>query len=76
MRFFALTGFEPATPRLFARLLSIGMLHLALGGLSMAYEWDEWRARRVRLIKIASMWPLSATALSVPVAVLLTASPL
>ncbi len=38
----------------------------------MAYEWDEGRARRVRLIKIASMWALTASALG---ALLLTAAP-
>lgn len=49
---------------------------LPLGGLSMAYEWDEGRARKMRLIKLASVWALTASALSVPVALLLTASPL
>ncbi|NKM07959.1 hypothetical protein GFM29_29990 [Rhizobium leguminosarum bv. viciae] len=49
---------------------------LPLGGLRMAYEWDEGRARRTRLIKMASMWALMASALSVPVALLLTASSL
>jgi hypothetical protein len=42
----------------------------------MAYEWDEGRARKMRFIKVASVWALSASALSVPVALLLTASPL
>jgi len=42
----------------------------------MAYEWDEGRARKMRLIKLASAWALTASALSVPVALLLTASPL
>ena len=46
------------------------------GGLTMAYEWDEDRARKMRLIKLASVWALTASALSVPVALLLTASPL
>ena len=44
MSIVALTGFETATPRFLARLRSAGMLHLELGGLSMAYEWDEARA--------------------------------
>lgn len=42
----------------------------------MVYEWDEVRARRTRVIKIASMLALTASAISVPVALLLTASPL
>jgi hypothetical protein len=42
----------------------------------MAYEWDEGRARKMRLIKLASAWALAASALSAPVALLLTASPL
>ena len=66
----ALTGFETATPRFLARLQSAGMLHLGLGGLSMAYEWDERRARQVRLIKMASMWALTTSAFSIPVALL------
>jgi len=42
----------------------------------MGYEWDEGRARKMRLIKLASVWALTASALSVPFALLLTASPL
>ena len=42
----------------------------------MVYEWNEGRARRARLIKMASMLALTASATSVPVALLLTASPL
>jgi hypothetical protein len=42
----------------------------------MAYEWNEDRARKMRLIKLASVWALIASALSVPVTLLLTASPL
>ncbi len=42
----------------------------------MAYEWDAGRARRVQLIKMASMLALTVSAVSVPVALLLTASPL
>lgn len=41
----------------------------------MAYEWDAGRARRMQLIKMVSMIGLTASVLSVPVAVLLTASP-
>lgn len=40
----------------------------------MAYEWDAGRARRTRLIRMASMLALTASAISVPVALLLTAS--
>lgn len=42
----------------------------------MAYEWDAGRARRAQLIKMASMLALTASAISVPVALLLAASPL
>jgi len=42
----------------------------------MAYEWDAGRARRAQLIKLASMLALTASALMVPIALLLTASPL
>ncbi len=42
----------------------------------MAYEWDEGRARKLRLIKLAAVWALTASALTVPVALLLNASPL
>ncbi|WP_256119957.1 hypothetical protein [Shinella lacus] len=41
----------------------------------MAYEWDAGRARRAQLIKSVSMIALTASVISVPVAVLLTASP-
>jgi hypothetical protein len=57
------------------RHLSLEMLRSRPEGLSMAYEWDEGRARKMRLIKLASLWALTASALSVPVALLLTASP-
>ncbi len=46
------------------------------GGTCMAYEWDYRRARRVRLLKMASALALTASALSVPVAMLLVAAPL
>jgi hypothetical protein len=49
---------------------------LHLGGTPMVYEWNEVRARRARLIKMASMLALTASAISVPVVLLLTASPL
>ncbi|MEW9612801.1 hypothetical protein AB3G45_02875 [Shinella sp. S4-D37] len=42
----------------------------------MAYEWDAGRARRTQLIKMASMLALTASAVSLPIALLLTASPL
>jgi hypothetical protein len=42
-----------------------GNASLPLGGLSMAYDWDKGRARRTRLIKLASVWALTASALSV-----------
>ncbi|WP_280954545.1 hypothetical protein [Metarhizobium album] len=41
----------------------------------MAYEWDAGRARRMQLIKLASMLALTASAISAPVALLLTTSP-
>jgi len=41
----------------------------------MAYEWDAGRARRTQLIKMASMIARTASVISVPVAVLVTASP-
>lgn len=41
----------------------------------MAYEWDASRALRAQLIKAVSMLDLTASAISVPLAVLLTASP-
>lgn len=51
------------------------MLDCPAEGRSMAYEWDAGRARRARMIKFGSMLALAASALSVPVALLLTASP-
>ena len=42
----------------------------------MAYEWDEGRARKLRLMKLASAWALTASALSIPITLLLAASPL
>ena len=42
----------------------------------MVYEWDEGRARRARMIKMATMLALALSAISVPVALLLSASPL
>jgi hypothetical protein len=51
------------------------MLHCSPGGHRMAYEWDVRRARRTHMIKMVSMIALTASLLSVPVAVLLTASP-
>ncbi|WP_256120594.1 hypothetical protein [Shinella lacus] len=42
----------------------------------MAYEWDAGRARRAQLLKMASMLALTASAVSVPIMLLLTASPL
>lgn len=41
----------------------------------MAYEWDPRRARRARLIRLAAAVALSASAITVPVAVLLAAAP-
>lgn len=41
----------------------------------MAYEWDAARARRAQLIKAASVIALTASVISAPLAVLLTASP-
>ncbi|MGJ7043376.1 hypothetical protein J2Y63_006660 [Shinella sp. BE166] len=41
----------------------------------MAYEWDERRARRAHLVKLATAMALTLSAISVPVAALLAASP-
>jgi hypothetical protein len=42
----------------------------------LAYEWDERRPRRAQLVKLATAMALTLSAISVPVAVLLAASPL
>jgi hypothetical protein len=42
----------------------------------MAYEWDEGRGRRVRLIKVSTVLALTVSVVSVPLAILLTAMPL
>ncbi|MGQ3212475.1 MAG: hypothetical protein ACT6U0_27090 [Shinella sp.] len=42
----------------------------------MAYEWDPRRARRARLIRLVAAVALSASAITVPVAVLLAAAPI
>lgn len=42
----------------------------------MAYEWDPRRVRRIHLIRLAAAVALSASALTVPVAVLLAAAPI
>ncbi len=42
----------------------------------MAYEWDPRRARRARIIRYATALAISASALTVPVAVLLAAAPI
>jgi hypothetical protein len=49
---------------------------LAAGGTGMAYEWDPRRARRARLIRLAAAVALSASAITVPIAVLLAAAPI
>lgn len=41
----------------------------------MAYEWDPRRARRARLMRIATTFAIGASALTVPAAVLLVAAP-
>lgn len=41
----------------------------------MAYEWDPRRARHARLIKFATAFAIGASALTVPVALLLAAAP-
>ena len=48
---------------------------LARGGTGMSYEWDPRRARRARLMRIATAFAIGASALTVPVAVLLAAAP-
>ncbi|MCY1378108.1 hypothetical protein D9M69_657170 [compost metagenome] len=52
------------------------MLFSPLEELVMAYEWDPRRARRARLIRLAAAVALSASAITVPVAVLLAAAPI
>ena len=42
----------------------------------MAYEWDLRRARRARIIRYATALAISASAITVPVAVLLAAAPI
>jgi len=42
----------------------------------MAFEWDARRARRARLIKFAAALAISASAMTVPVAVLFAAAPI
>lgn len=42
----------------------------------MAYEWDELRARRARLIRSGSTAAYAAFAISLTIALLLIASPL
>lgn len=42
----------------------------------MAYEWDPRRARRMRLIRLAAAVAMSASAITVPVALLLAAAPI
>jgi hypothetical protein len=42
----------------------------------LAYEWDSRRARRARLIRLAAAVAISASAKTVPVAVLLAAAPI
>jgi len=42
----------------------------------MAYEWDSRRARRARIIRFATALAISASAITVPVAVLLAAAPI
>ena len=41
----------------------------------MVYEWDEGRARRARFLRMTSMLALSASAICVSLALLLTAAP-
>ena len=46
------------------------------GETGMAYQWDPRRARRARLIRLAAALAIGASAITVPVAVLLAAAPL
>jgi hypothetical protein len=48
----------------------------SIGGTCMAYEWDPRRARRARIIRYATALAISASALTVPLAVLLAAAPI
>ena len=61
----------------FRLLVDFGTLKclIACRRIGMVYEWDEGRAKRARLIKVASLLALTASAISVPIAVLMTASP-
>lgn len=52
------------------------MLSIRPKGLGMAYEWEPRRARRARIIRLATALAISASALTVPVAVLLAAAPI
>lgn len=42
----------------------------------MVYEWDPRRARRARIIRLTIALAISASAITVPVAVLLAAAPI
>jgi len=42
----------------------------------MAYEWDPRRARRARILRFAIALAITASAITVPVAVLLAAAPI
>jgi len=42
----------------------------------MVYEWDPRRAPRARIIRLAMALAISASAITVPVAVLLAAAPI
>lgn len=45
-------------------------------GRCMAYEWDPRRARRARILRFAIALAITASAITVPVAVLLAAAPI
>jgi hypothetical protein len=56
--------------------LCIAHAFFPAGGTCMAYEWDPRRARRARIIRFATALAISASAITVPVAVLLAAAPI
>ena len=54
---------------------ALPMVCLATEGLCMAYEWDPRRAQRARIIRYVTALAISASVITVPVAVLLAAAP-
>lgn len=57
-----------------AAAVTVAGLRTNAGEICMSYEWDPLRARRARMIRIATVVVLIVSAVSVPVAALLTAT--